>query len=502
MLILAEYARLSTGSDYSFSENQIAAADANSDGLIDAVDSSLVLAYYAYLSTGGTMSFESYNIYANSSTKDIYTAYLSQQKLCNVSKNFKIIEAGTARDNPNGLAGAVKYDFDGDEVDELVTFTFDKNSTDGEDIRVDLLKVNGNELVVADSRYLTEMLEINDAEGNVVSDTIFFSKDISMEIVTSKYNDTLYFGSLLSYDGYVGAPGATEPYLKSMNVFTVEDDNIIPCTIAGTYMKYSTVQKSEYEGVLYSTLLPPSIRNTAEFSECKIAEDKLPTLWYDSAYKRSSEIMAEINSFIKDNNAYTLFADVNSPFTTDYYVEGGLYDSGASAYSALLNEFGLDIEFNNLTEHDDYECSSRFVSANNSTTKTILEIDAVRGYTKGDVLSSDDNLFMGSKVTLSSDLETLLNNDSLFAENFTDELALYEDILRYPSYYHDVWDKYAKNSNDKIRYFVADIDADNQYELVIGSYITSPDINSELTIVKPSSEGLDMFECNTGSSIS
>ena len=499
-LILAEYARLSTGSDYSFSENQIAAADANSDGLIDAVDSSLVLAYYAYLSTGGTITFENFLKLSNSSdTGDIYSTYLSQQKLCKISKNFKILEAGTVRDNPNGLAGAVKHDFDGDEVDELVTFTFDKNSTDGEDIRVDLLKVSGNELIVTDSRYLTEMLEINDAEGSVVSDTIFFSKDISMEIVTSEYNDTLYFGSLLSYDGYVGAPGATEPYLKSMNVFTVEDDSIIPCTIAGTYMKYSTIQKSEYEGVLYSTLLPPTIRDISEFSECKVAEDKLPEFNYDYAYKRSSEIINEINSFIKDNNAYMLFADVNSPFTTEYYVEGGVYDSGASAYSALLNEFGLDIKFNNLIEHDNYECSSRFVSENQSTTKTILEIDAVRGYTKGSVLSSDDNLFMGSRLTLKSDLEILLNNDNLFTEPLADELALYEDILRYPYYYHEVWDKYISKSDYKIRYFVADIDADNQYELVIGSYITSPDINSELTIVKPSSEGLDIFDGDAGS---
>lgn len=60
-LILAEYARLSTGSDYSFSESQISAADANSNGLIDAVDSTSVLMYYSYVSTGGTMTFKEYN---------------------------------------------------------------------------------------------------------------------------------------------------------------------------------------------------------------------------------------------------------------------------------------------------------------------------------------------------------------------------------------------------------------------------------------------------------
>lgn len=429
-------------------------------------------------------------------TDKIYKDYLSQQKLCTISKNFKILEAGTARDNPNGLAGAVKFDFDGDKTDELVTFTFEKNSTNGEDIRVDLLKVSGDTLTVADSKYLTEMLEINDIEYGVVSNTIFFSKDISMEIVTSEYNDALYFGTLLSYDGYVESPGATEPYLKSLNIFTVDDDHIVPCTIAGTYMKYSTIQRSEYEGVLYATLLPPSIRDTSEFSECKVAEDRLPEFNYDYAYKKSAEIADEINSFNRDKSTYTLFADVNSPFVTDYYVEGGLYDSGASAYTALLNEFGLDIEFNNIIEYDDFECTARFVPKNQSTLKTILEIDAVRGYTEGNVLSSDDNLFMGSRLTLSSDLETILNNDNLFTEPFADELALYEDILRYPYYYLEIWDTYAQLSNGSpligFSYCIADVNRDDKYEMVITSYADSNQLPLHCSVIMPDLTTIDI----------
>ena len=107
------------------------------------------------------------------SRKDkIYQEYLSSQKLCNVSKEFKILEAGTAKDNPNGLAAAVKYDFDKDGKDELVTFTFERNSTNGEDIRLDLLKLKGKSLEVADSRFITEMADLSNQPKQ---DSIYFA---------------------------------------------------------------------------------------------------------------------------------------------------------------------------------------------------------------------------------------------------------------------------------------------------------------------------------------
>lgn len=453
-LILAEYARLSTGSDYSFSENQIAAADANSDGLIDAVDSSLVLAYYAYLSTGGTMTFENFLKLSNSSdTGDIYSTYLSQQKLCTISKNFKILEAGTVRDNPNGLAGAVKHDFDGNEVDELVTFTFDKNSADGEDIRVDLLKVSGDELIVADSRYLTELADIS---SKMINNTIYFSSVATTEIVTSEYNGNLYFGCLFSEVFDDVRKGSDE--FGGFGVFTIENDKITEKS-AGYRETYAV-----YDAVI-AKILPPSIRNM-EIS------DKL----------------------IDDDNKITVFSSGNG-------ITNGLYTSAEQAQSSMLNEFGLDIEKRiDYSEHikPDY-C---WTSSNQSVFNIILNTEYITSYSDINKVNSLDEYYVGINWVLNSDLEILLNNDNLFTEPLADELALYEDILRYPYYYHEVWDKYTSKSDYKIRYFVADIDADNQYELVIGSYITSPDINSELTIVKPSSEGLDMFECNTGSSIS
>lgn len=52
-LVLSEYARLSTGGDFSFSQEQITAADVDKNGKIDASDASKILMYYSYLSTGG-----------------------------------------------------------------------------------------------------------------------------------------------------------------------------------------------------------------------------------------------------------------------------------------------------------------------------------------------------------------------------------------------------------------------------------------------------------------
>ncbi len=49
--ILAEYAKLSTGSESAFTASQKKAADVNGDGNTDAKDASSILAYYAYIST-------------------------------------------------------------------------------------------------------------------------------------------------------------------------------------------------------------------------------------------------------------------------------------------------------------------------------------------------------------------------------------------------------------------------------------------------------------------
>ena len=55
-LILAEYARLSSGGISSFSQSQASYADIDHSGVIDAVDASLVLLYYAKVSNGAEIT--------------------------------------------------------------------------------------------------------------------------------------------------------------------------------------------------------------------------------------------------------------------------------------------------------------------------------------------------------------------------------------------------------------------------------------------------------------
>lgn len=58
--ILAEYSRLSTGDNATFTSAQKSAADVNFDGMTDSKDASRILGYYSYLSTGGKEDFNAY----------------------------------------------------------------------------------------------------------------------------------------------------------------------------------------------------------------------------------------------------------------------------------------------------------------------------------------------------------------------------------------------------------------------------------------------------------
>ena len=102
------------------------------------------------------------------------------------TKNSKYRILWEVQNAPSGLAAAVQNDFDGDAQNELVTFTFDKNSTDGDDIRIDLLEIEGGAVKVSDSKYLTEILDISDKQ-QAVTNSIYFSRANSMEIATSSY---------------------------------------------------------------------------------------------------------------------------------------------------------------------------------------------------------------------------------------------------------------------------------------------------------------------------
>lgn len=386
-----------------------------------------------------------------SSTKDvsskdkIYTDYLSKQKLCTISKNFKILEAGTARDNPNGLAGAVKHDFDGDKVDDLVTFTFEKNSTNGEDIRVDLLKVSGNKLTVADSKYLTELADLS---SQPKKNTIYFDWTATAEIITSEYNDNLYFGCLFSEACDEFNRGGDS--FGGFGVFTIENDKITEQSVGYT--------ESALDCEVIAKLLPPSSRNTADTEGLVDAENRI------IAY--SGTVNGE---------------------------EKGLYASADEAVSAMLNEFGLNMQFkydDESSTHSDADPDYHWISKNGSTLKTILCTEYLMSYqSDNSFMNGYDNYYAGIKLVLNSDLETLLGNDTPFTEPFADELALYEDILKYPYYYHEIWDTYAQLSNGSpligFNYCIADINRDDKYELIITSYADSNQLPLHCSVIMP-----------------
>ncbi|MDO4862763.1 MAG: leucine-rich repeat protein [Ruminococcus sp.] len=58
--VLAEYSRLSTGEEPTFSREQALAGDLNSDGRNDSTDASKILGYYSLVSTGGTADIAAY----------------------------------------------------------------------------------------------------------------------------------------------------------------------------------------------------------------------------------------------------------------------------------------------------------------------------------------------------------------------------------------------------------------------------------------------------------
>ncbi len=371
---------------------------------------------------------------------NIYADYIKQQKLCTISKDFKILEAGTARDNPNGLAGAVKYDFDGDKIDELVTFTFERNSSNGEDIRIDLMKINDGKAEVADSKYITDILDMDFLYDSQKGNTIYYSDTSELQIVQSAYNGQMYFGVLLKEADLLGGLSLTN---TKYSVFTVKDNKF-------ELQAVGAVIDEAGRNVSYAKKLPPSISDMVLEDTACVIDDKI---------SRSSEMAktakADIDEITVDNEKYNLFTD-SYAFDVSYKITGGAYESKAQSFSAMLNEFGLDIDY--VINQNQYN----FVSKNQSEIKTLIQIEQLRPFDRSGVME-----YLGVKLTLDSDLEKLSENDSPFKEPFADEIALYEDIMRYPYYYHEIWDTYVNSDDLKIKYFVADIDGDDYKELII-----------------------------------
>lgn len=373
------------------------------------------------------------------STDALYQDYLSKQTLCTVSKSFRIPEAGTPRDNPNGLAAAVRYDFDGDQTDELVTFTFERNQKGGEDLRVDLLKAKGTTLETADSFFLTEIADMSNINKEQKPDTIYFCEHATLEVVTAEKDGKLYFGVIT---------GEAEPLdrvpesYNAINVFTVEKD-------AFTQKASAFAMYPEGMVALTAGILPPSLA------------DKTPT---DGAAKIvSAPIQAYadtvkeiVDAFSVDAGKCNLYIDA---FAMDgsYVIEGGLFSSEEEAFSGLLNEFGLD------TEKTTPFCSFSFVAANQADVRTIIRFEQAKP-----IAYNQPSEYAGIRVTLCSDLEGILGNDSLFELEYADETAYYKELLLYPYYYPEIWEQYIDQIGfTTFQYAVADLNQDGKKEMLV-----------------------------------
>ena len=142
---------------------------------------------------------------------------------------------------------------------------------------------------------------------------------------------------------------------------------------------------------------------------------------------------------------------------------GGTCSSAEAAYSLLLNEFGLDIAYDSqeeLQERSSEECSAQFVAKGDAQVTPIVKISLLKEY---HYQSMEYEEYL-NKLTLASDLNEILGNENLFTETFENEDALFEDILRYPEYHHDIWDTF---DSMNLMQCIMDLDQDGKKELLI-----------------------------------
>lgn len=391
----------------------------------------------------------------------VYKDYLSQQKICKISKTFKISFDGSIRDNPNGLASAVKYDFSGDKKDDLITFTFERNKADKEDIRIDYVKYASGKLEVTDSVYLMDILDAetfgcNYGANNYNRSLYYSNNGASFEITTSEYNGELYIGCLLTETGYLG--GVSTRY-SLFNVITITDDKID--------VQMSGIYDHTDEGHYYivAEILPPALREKLQPEKIEVKPNSNSSMPYNT---QAAENVKEIDKFAYDKGKYLLYFSPCFIVDPGFTVEGGAYETPAQAYSALFNEFGLDIE-----QSIDYPQKEHFISKNNSTIKTIMVSDQI----------IDKSEYIGVKLSFDSDLEEILGVDDPF-NNYSDETDYYKDILMYQYYFPEVWDYFKNDDNTypECEYSIFDMNNDGKKELIIraGMY-------GDFLVIKPDS---------------
>lgn len=165
---------------------------------------------------------------------------------------------------------------------------------------------------------------------------------------------------------------------------------------------------------------------------------------------------------IKDNSCVTAFYTYYYP---SYFERSGVLcanpDSlGADNYVLILSDGEFrEINFSRLLPENEDDPYIYYIDDMNVTEE---EFYSQRSKI---VPEEGENYLIGSTLSYSEAL-AYLEGIAHQNEGYDNELALFEDILRNPQYYPDVWDIY--DEDDAIAYSVIDLDGNGQYEMYIG----------------------------------
>ncbi|MBD5142433.1 MAG: hypothetical protein HDT22_02315 [Ruminococcus sp.] len=517
--------------------------DINSDGEINALDASYVLVYAAENGAGNVSSFEEYMTnYFSSGTEwqslylDVIDQFGDSHAEENLPWQYKLAYIDTD-DIPELLVmcyGEVHYyTVDNNEAIEFLTSVAQApylsmgtneycgyipksgiilttsphalSHSNGSDDFVYSLKNGKAELIAT---YVTELAgESNSYEFNYYID--------GEQVTESEFNESLsvYFSQIdmdettLSYDEL-----KTELSIVSDTSTSRSSENINPDLNGDGEINASD---ASYILVYAAENGAGNINRFSEFMEQYFGEGTQETVnWWISyadrikSYGSDTDMqfafiylddndVPELLEFDSNNQAMITFVNEDSCITSEniYYLYGSGYDErqgivycfedlgGELLYTAKLYESELEEhQFQSIPLSDDYGLTGEYDYYIDTIQVTKVEYEQLRS----EFIHEDaEHTYLSSlnRMTCSEAL-TYLDSFTHQDEVFNDELALFDDILRNPESYPEVWNIY--NKNDAISYSVIDLDGNGQYELIIGNLLFSGSYTS-MTVVQLSS---------------
>ena len=468
--VLIAAAKVGTGSDTGLTAEEYAAADVNKDTLINAKDATLILRYAASVGTGNTGTFEEFLTMADQPAAPVsYAEMLRSAHRVDAEyecSQLCITEAGVTG-APEGLAEAVTYDFDHDGTEELVTFSFEKNQKGGEDIAAALYTQRGGVPVLQDTLYMTDFLDLTESD-RYLPNTIFFSDPMSMQIVSVEDGDTMHFGVLLNAEDADGL--YKRAYPKGFGVFTVENGKFAKKMVGSSENANTSHEQCIEKGIVAAKILPPSLEGKLSVSDCYADEELFRACIEDQGLSQdlsefieyTKDVCARVNSYISGKGRFLLCADVDHFTDTLQYIRGGPYANVKDAYTALFQDFSMQLS----VENDRYPG----VLLRPAADVGFQQLVTICYYSEAAAKPGTDFCWMVNMIGCGKNLDRLLHRDGSGLEGH----ALFEDILRNPDDHPEVWKQsyfeYYDLNTKEMGYYVSDLDGDGGEEMLIVLY--------------------------------